>query len=252
MIQGFYSAAMGSKAQQQRIDTIADNVANVNTSGFKGTRMDFKDALYSTMKKQVEGQDGNMELGHGVLVSSTTRYFRSGSLQNTGNQLDFALQGEGFFTTLDSYGQVKYTRNGAFSVSAEADGNYLVTGNGEYVLAEDGNRINLGTDVQSVTVDPDGTISADGQRVGKLALATFANIDGLAGAGQTSFVPTEASGPALVATGVSVQNGTLESSNVDMADEMSRLIRTQRAFQLAGKGITTADEMESVANNMRR
>lgn len=252
MIQGFHSAAMGSKAQQRRIESIADNVANVNTTGFKSTRLDFKDAIYATMKKQVEGQDGNLELGHGVLVSSTTKYFRSGSIQNTDNPLDFAINGDAFFTTVDAFGEVKYSRNGSFSISAEANGNFLVNGNGEYVLSSNGNRINLGANPELVTATADGTISVDGQQIARLGMAKFANVDGLEGVGQTSFVPTVASGAAQVADNYSLRQGAVESSNVDMADEMSRLIRTQRAFSLAGKGITTADEMESIANNMRR
>lgn len=254
MIQGFYTASVGSKAQQSRLDTIADNVANVNTAGFKSTRMDFKDAIYSTMKKQVEGQDGNLELGHGVLTSATKRYYGSGNLQGTGDPLDFAIQGEGFFTIAGSDGQRRYTRNGGFVLSQEAGMNYLATGSGEYVLDTNGNRIAIPQDTKAeqLTVGTDGTIYAANVPVARLGIATFDNLDGLSAAGDTSYVPTAASGPARQANEAKVQNQTLESSNVDMSDEMSRLIRTQRAFQLAGRGITTCDEMESIANNMRR
>lgn len=255
MIQGFYSAAMGSKAQQRRLDTIADNVANVNTVGFKSTRMDFKDAMYSTMKKQVEGQDGNLELGHGVLTANTKKYYHTGSMKQTGEPLDMAIQGEGFFTVVSQGGELRYTRNGAFSVSEEAAGNFLVTGNGEYVMDTNGQRIDIpaGTKGEEITVTADGTLRINSNPVATMNIVTFDNMEGLEATGQTSFIATEVSGqPRRVGTEANVGQGILESSNVEMAKEISTLIRTQRAFQLAGKGITTADEMESIANNMRR
>lgn len=254
MIQGFYTASMGSKSQQQRLDTIADNVANVNTTGFKSSRMDFKDAMYSTMKKQVEGQDGNLELGHGVLVSATKRYFNTGSLQTTGDALDFAIQGDGFFTVAGSDGQRHYTRNGAFVLTEEATGNYLANGNGEYVLDVNGNRIAIpaGIKAEELGVRTDGTLHVNGEPIAQMNIAAFDNNDGLSAVGSTSFVPTDASGPARRAENPGVINQTIEASNVDMSTELTDMIRTQRAFQLAGRGITTCDEMESIANNMRR
>lgn len=254
MIQGFYTASVGSRAQQNRIDTIADNVANVNTTGFKSTRMDFKDAMYSTMKKQVEGQEGNLELGHGVLTAATKRYFNTGSMQTTNDPLDFAIQGDGFFAVAGSDGRTHYTRNGGFVLSTENGTDYLATGNGDYVLDVNGNRIAIPKEMDGskLGVADNGTIYIGDTPIAQLAIASFDNNDGLEAVGSTSFVPTEASGPARQAQGITVKNGTLEASNVDMSDEMTRLIRGQRAFQLAGRGITTCDDMESIANNMRR
>lgn len=255
MIQGLHSAAMGVNAQMRRIDTIADNLANVSTTGFKSTRVDFKDAIYSQIKLQEESQIGNnLEMGHGTLVSATKRYFTQGSFQNTGNLTDFAIQGDAFFTVGDLNGNVRYTRNGSFMVSTEADGEYLVVSSGEYVLDTNGNRIRLDGKLEHLSVNADGDISIDGNNMGRLGMVTFTNNAGLLGDGQSSFIPSESSGQPMAAQpgSYAIQQGMVEMSNVDTAEEMTRLIRTQRALQLSSRGITTADEMESIANNMRR
>lgn len=255
MSQSLYTAKMGIKAQQARLDILGNNIANVNTIGFKNVRTDFKDALYQTLRRPVQPQDDlNLELGHGVLVASTTRDFTEGSIQVTGNVTDLALTDEGFFSILNPDGSIEYTRNGALALSKEADGNYLVTGNGAYVLDPQGNRIRIEGSTADLVISQEGAISqADGEPYAQLGLFTFNNLKGLEALQNSNFKPTVASGDPIAITGQPlVRQGALEMSNVELANEMTRLIRTQRAFQLNSRALTTADQMMGIANNMRR
>ena len=248
MIQSAYNARMGIMAQQKRVDTIANNIANINTYGFKSSRVDFKDMLYVAL----QGPAGvNLQSGTGVRVAATTRSFEAGIPVQTDETLDFCLQGDGFFAVENGSGGTEYTRVGAFYTSQEADGQYLVTGQGKYVLGADGKRIKLPKNVKDITVSEDGKISADGKAVGTFKLVTFTNKEGLEAVGDTSFAETAASGAPAPAKGVKVSQGYLEQSNVDLASEMTKLIRAQRAFALSSKAISMADDMDGVANNLR-
>ncbi len=271
MNQSILTAKTGVRAQQQRLDVIGNNLANINTNGYKTVRADFQDALYQTLRRPVQPQDQlNLELGHGTLLGATTRDFRPGSMQATGNPLDVMLTGEGFFTVMSPNGETQYTRNGTFTLSNEADGLYLVNGQGWYVLDDSGARIRI--DFTMVDEDASGnpitrdanlsdlTIGQDGSLAfgrnapfAKLGLRTFDNLGGLEAVGNSMFVPTEGSGePRSLDEGVLVKQGYLEMSNTDLATEMTRMIRTQRAMQLSSRALTTADQMMGVANNIRR
>jgi len=251
-------AATGLRNQQTRIDSIANNVANANTHGFKNARLDFKESLYTNgiTPGPARTPDGNQQKGHGVMVTAVTRDFKPGNLERTERQLDFAIENEGFFAFENPTGGVVYGRNGVFNLSVEAGGTFLVNGEGYYVLDENENRIPVPFGTDTIIGDVDGTIRFTNNTVevgrAQIGMFTFRNLKGLAAAGNSTFVETPASGERLQAGNAVLRQGVLEASNVKLADEMTRLIRTQRAFQLSSRALTTADDMQGIANNMRR
>ena len=252
-------AASGIRNQQYRIDTIANNVANTNSHGFKTARLDFKDSLYVTgiVPGPARSPDENQQKGHGVILNAITRDFKPGNLERTERSLDFAIEGEGFFSLENPSGGISYTRNGVFNLSAETGGLFLVNGQGLYVLDEDGARIQIPAGTTAVVADVDGTLrfNINDTQVGgtRLGIFTFTNLKGLELSGNSNFTQTPAAGARIQANDtVTVRQGILEASNVNLADDMTKLIRTQRAFQLASRALTTADEMQGIANNMRR
>jgi flagellar basal-body rod protein FlgG len=255
MFEAMMIAASGLHNQQRRLDTIANNVSNVETIGFKSVRLDFKDALYTAgiVPGPPRSPDGNQQKGHGVMVAGTAKDFRTGGLQRTDRPLDLAIEGEGFFSLRDQNGEILYTRTGAFYMSAEEDGAYLVNSNGLYVLDAAGERIMLPADAVTIEIDTYGVMTfGEGIPSVTLGVFTFRNLTGLVSLGEGNYAESEASGERLPAGDAVVRQGALEGSNVNMSEEMTRMIRTQRAFQLASRALTTADEMEAIANNMRR
>ena len=257
MYEAMMIAATGLQNQQRRLDTIANNVANVNTTSFKSARLDFKDALYTAgiVPALPRTPEGNQQKGHGLMVAGITKDFSVGSFQRTDRLLDVAIEGEGFFALESADGDTIYTRNGCFNISVEDDGNYLVNGDGYYVQDADGMRIQMPEFIETIRVDDDGTITfsvGEEETVVNLGLFTFRNITGLMSAGEGNYSESIASGERLPADGAVIRQGVIEGSNVDLAEEMTRMIRTQRVFQLASRALTTADDMEGIANNMRR
>jgi len=252
------AAASGLRKQQLRIDNIANNVANINTVGFKNARLDFRDSLYTAgvTPGRPRSPDNNQQRGHGVLSAAITRDFKPGSFERTERLLDFAIEGEGFFALRDHNGNTVYTRNGSFHISTEADGTYLINGEGFYLLDPNEERIMIPFGVNRIDVGVDGSMQfvIHDTIVGtaSMGMFTFRNLKGLETTGGGNFNPTAIAGERSVAANVTVRQGILESSNVSLGDEMTRLIRTQRAFQLASRALTTADEMQGIANNMRR
>jgi len=251
-------AASGLRSHQTRIDSIAHNVSNANTVGYKTARLDFKDAMYTYRytPSVPRTPDAMNQKGHGVHVSAIGRDFRTGNFERTERPLDFAIQNEGFFSLSDANGDIVYTRNGSFHLSVEDGETYLVNGEGLYVLDENGQRIMIPVGVNTFNVAVDGTIEF---RIGdevvgetKLGVFTFRNLTGLSSAGGGNHEHIPAAGERLPAENAVIRQGILEMSNVNLADEMTKLIRTQRAFQLASRALSTADDMEGIANNMRR
>ncbi len=255
MNQSVLSAKNGILAQQRRLDSIASNISNVNTYGFKGSRVDFRDIIYQTMARPVQPQLGaNQERGHGVVSAMNHYNLNQGAVETTGQPLDFLISGPGYFAVQDQNGDIRYTREGAFRVSVEGDGNYLMTSSGMYVLDENGQRINLPNGSLSVNVRPDGTITTGEEDtfVARFGVYTFPDLDALEEAGENTMIPSITSGgPIAVPAGTRVIQGSLEMSNVDLGTEMTRMIRTQRALQAASRAITTADGMDGTANGMR-
>jgi flagellar basal-body rod protein FlgG len=263
-MRALWTAASGMKAQQLNVDTIANNLANVNTTGFKKQRVEFKDLLYETLSKtnldQGKGKPVNLEVGHGVMPMATTRNFTKGNLEQTNNNLDFAIDGDGFFVARDENDNLFYTKDGSFKLSVEDDEARLVTSDGYYIQA-DGADVELGSDIAEINVSDLGMItvkrkdSEDIEEIGQLTLARFVNPAGLESLGKNLYKPTTASGEAIEAfegEAGSVIQGFLETSNVQIVEEMIKLITAQRAYEINSKSIQTADQMLEQANNLRR
>lgn len=251
-MQALYTAASGMRNQQLRLGTIADNIANASTTGYKSTRVDFKDALYTQMDSPVaDSAAANLLTGNGVLLAATTTDFADGALSETGNPFDFAIQGSGFFTVETAEGERYYTRNGCFNTSIEGENTYLVTAQGYYVLNAEGERIQLPEDTGSLSVTADGALSTTEGSFATLGIVEFVNPDGLEAVGGSCYRATEVSQEPAAATDSAVLQGRLELANVDLAQELTLLIRAQRAYSLASTALRTADDMEGLANNMR-
>ncbi len=256
-----WAAKTGLDAQQTRMSVVAHNLANVNTSGFKKGRAVFEDLLYQNVKQvgAATSQDtvapSGLALGTGVRVVATEKLYTQGSLSQTGNSFDLAIQGRGFFQISMPDGTFGYTRDGSFQVNAQGE---LVTSSGYRVQP----GITIPDGAQTVTIGSDGVISVQqaGQnqptQVGTIQLSDFVNPAGLQARGENLLVETAASGPAQTSTpglnGVgTVQQGAVESSNVNVVEEMVNMIETQRAYEMNTKAISTTDQMlQYLSNNL--
>jgi flagellar basal-body rod protein FlgG len=266
MVRSLWTGASGMIGQQSNIDTISNNLANVNTSGFKKVRGDFEDLLYQTQR--IAGTPATEEtvtpvgiqMGHGVKIAATQRMFTQGALQNTENVYDLAIQGEGFFRIQMYDGTYAYTRDGAFKV--DSDGR-LVTSNGYWVLPDIIMPENFLP--QSITVTQQGKVEVkvpqDGKDeivpVGQIELYRFPNPVGLTAVGENLFKVTQASGEAIAGTpGYDGMGKTihkfLEMSNVSVVREMVDLIVAQRAYEFNSRTIQTSDNMLATATGLKR
>lgn len=268
MMRALWSAGSGMIAQQLNVDTIANNLANVNTTGFKKSRAEFKDLLYETLKRANVYDDGygtpvGIQVGHGVRPSATTKLFSQGNLQPTGNTFDLAIEGDGFFMVELPDGTRAYTRDGTFKLSATGFDTTLVTSDGNFVMSSDEDIIVINEGLSEISVADDGTITginADGEieTIGRIALAKFSNPAGLESIGKNLFKATASSGePQLKLDAAdpgfgTILQGYVEMSNVQVVEEMVNLITAQRAYEVNTKAIQSADEMLSQANNLRR
>ncbi len=265
-MRAMWSAATGMKSLQMAIDTVANNLSNVNTSGFKRQRIEFKDLLYEKLDFK-NGDDGlgapvNLEVGHGVTPVATVRQFKQGSILPTENQLDVAIEGEGFFEVVDQDGQVYYTRDGSFKFGLTEDGNRLVTADGYLVQGVDG-EINLDGEYSEISIDQKGVVSvkyndsedATLTEIGRIKLVKVPNPAGMISKGLNFYKTTAASGEAVVpedeSAGTLLQ-GFIETSNVQVVEEMINLITMQRAYEINSKTIQTSDQMLELANNLKR
>lgn len=262
MIRALYTAASGMDAQQSNIDVIANNLANVNTAGFKKSRMEFQDLVYQQM--QAAGSPTStsseapvgLEVGLGTMPAATTRDFSNGNLRATNAPFDLAIEGRGFFQVTLPNGETGYTRAGSFHLSADGT---LVTSDG-YPLEP---QIAIPQDAISVTISRAGIVSAQiagqsaVQELGTIELAIFQNPAGLQALGGNIFVATTASGepttgaPGQDGIGTIVQ-GFLENSNVSVVEEMVNMILAQRAYEANSKVVRASDEMLTQVNNLVR
>ncbi|MBN1380253.1 MAG: flagellar basal-body rod protein FlgG [Deltaproteobacteria bacterium] len=261
MIRSLYTAATGMAAQQLEQDVIANNLANVNTVGFKKSRANFQDLMY-----QVYSQAGStsatgiqlpvgVEIGMGVKPISIQKIYTQGDYQSTGNSLDLAIDGDGFFQIDDGNGETVYTRNGSFKLNS--DGNIC---NSEGLLLTPAINVPTGTTV--ITIDKAGLVTAtDGSgsvsEIGQIQLASFINPAGLTSIGHNLYLQTDASGEAIVGNPNTDGKGAitqyfLEMSNVSVIDEMVKMIIGQRNYEINSKSIQTADNMLSIINNLKR
>ncbi len=246
MLEGLYSAAAGMEAQQSRLDEASNDLANVSTTGYKRARVSFRDLLYSPAGP---GAAAGQSIGAGAAAAVMGRsYFVQGALQATGQPLDVALQGPGFFEVRRADGTTALTRNGAFSLNANGR---LVDSDGNFVQPPI--TAPKGTTAADLKIGTDGAVTANGRRLGKLAVVDVPSPDGLAALGSTLFQATAASGaPRAAGSGTQVTQGSLESSNVDMADAMVDLMTAQRSYELASKAIHLQDQMAEIANGIKR
>lgn len=260
MMRSLWTAATGMSAEQLMMDVTSNNLANVNTSGFKKSRADFEDLLYQTMRQPGATQaDGNMiptgvQVGMGVRPVAVQKLFSQGDYQQTGNQLDLAIEGDGFFKVLKGDQEV-YTRNGAYKL----DNNGVIVDSHGYILQP---QFTVPDGTTSLVIDPSGMITAldaQGAQLSQAQMTTykFANNAGLYALGKNLFIPTPASGDPTEGTpGVgqfgTIAQGYLEMSNVSVVEEMVNMIVAQRAYEANSKAITTSDQMLQLANQMKR
>jgi flagellar basal-body rod protein FlgG len=251
-MQSLYSAASGLSAQQARLETISANIANANTPGYKGTRTDFKDALYTTMVDPVltTPADNNLLAGSGVLLDATVIDLGSGAVTATDQPLDFAIEGSGFFQIQTDSGETLFTRSGSFAATPVDGESYLTTQEGYYVLDANGERIRLPADAKDMKVSAGGVLMTSDQNYGALGIVSFTNPEGLSPAGGTCFRATVNSGQAAQDMTSTVLQGSLERSNVELSEELTLLIRAQRAYSLASRALTTTDDMMGLADTM--
>ena len=253
MINSLWISKTGMEAQQTQLDVVSHNLANVSTNGFKRATAVFEDLMYQNLRQvgsnttdQSQLPTG-LQLGLGVRTVATARSFAQGSLQQSGNNLDVAIKGNGFFQVTQADGTLAYTRDGSFQVNSSGQ---MVTNNGLPI----GNGITIPVNAQSVTIGADGVVSvvlpasATPQQVGTIALVNFINPAGLEPRGQNLYTETAASGTPQTGTpgtnGLgTVMQGFVETSNVNVVQELVGMIQTQRAYEMNSKAIQTSDQM---------
>jgi flagellar basal-body rod protein FlgG len=262
MIRSLFIASTGMEAQKLNMDVISNNLANVNTVGYKRSRADFQELMYQDLKTpgamSAEGAEipSGIQLGLGVKPVAVQKIFLQGDFVQTGNSLDLVIEGEGFFQITKPDGEIAYTRNGAFKMDS---GGRVVNSDG-YAL-EPG--VTIPANTQSITVGSDGKVSViqagskTPTQIGQIELARFVNPGGLKAIGKSLFTPTGSSGEAATANpgldGLgTIGQGFVEMSNVNIVEEMVSMIATQRAYEINSKAIQASDEMLQMANSLKR
>lgn len=244
---GFHNGVSGMLSAQTQMDVLANNMANVNTAGFKGSRTSFNDLLYSQM--YINKEEGEL-VGHGTRPVSVDLLYGQGNLESTSRELDFAIVGDGFFGLETPAGETVYSRNGAFQIMLDGDRGYLVSADGSYVLDNKGKPIVLKKQENSEQFDLEGLSE-------RLGIYSFKNPYGLTPTAGSSFFANEISGEAQLYKGkkqdakFELRQFTLERSTVDVAQQMADVIMTQKAYQFNARIVQTADQMEEVINSLR-
>lgn len=264
-MRSLWTAATGMKAQQFNIDTISHNLSNVNTTAYKGNRAEFKDLFYANLKRSNMAFDSNrpinLEVGHGTMPVATKRDFRNGSYIDSQGPFDVALNGPGFFAVQLPNGDTRYTRDGSFKLSIDGDEATIVTSEGYFVQSEDDDEITFDVGLKDITIDELGYIygldeDEEDVEIGRLKLVNFLNPEGLQAQGSNLYRRTASSGEEVLLEAeemeTTVAQGYLEASNVQVVDEMVKMITAQRAYEINSKAITTSDEMMQIANNLKR
>lgn len=271
-MRALYTAASGMIAQQMNVDAISNNLANVNTTAYKKDRVEFKDMLYDVEQKGGKAEDNgkpvNIQIGHGVIPVATLKSFKNGNMEPTENPLDLFIDGQGFFEVKGPGEQKLYTRDGSFKLGTNEDGSLkLVTAEGYAVLDSSDNEIIIeAKDPSKLVINENGIISykdATGETVTAeqpIKLVKFMNPSGLESKGMNFYAQTDASGEATAQSEDEeategnnlLRQGFLETSNVQVVDEMVKLIIAQRAYEMNSKSVQAADEMLGMANNLRR
>jgi flagellar basal-body rod protein FlgG len=260
MLRALYSAATGMEAQQMNLDVISNNLANVNTTGFKKSKIEFQDLLYDNIRASGAEQGNGLQLptglnvGHGTRAVATTQVFTEGELTQTGERLDVAIQGDGFFQVTMPDGTLAYTRDGSFKVNAQGDvvtSDGLTVQNGFQPIPAGTTAVNISSTGQVTTT------TASGSQNFQVTLVRFANPAGLQNVGHNLYLETTASGtpesgnPGENGYG-SLQQGYVETSNVSVVEEMVKMIVAQRAYEVNSKAVQASDEMMQQSDNLRR
>ena len=262
MIRGLHTAAAGMVAQQKDIDVISNNIANVNTTAFKQDRTEFQDLMYQSLNytaaatSAISNNPTGIDTGLGVRVAGIQKNFIQGSLKETGNSFDLAIQGDGFFQITTPAGETAYSRNGAFKLDSEGS---LVNGQGFKLEPE----IVIPSDLINVSIAQDGTVSAANPStgeittLGQITIVDFINPAGLTPQGDSLYIATTTSGDPIEGTpglnGIgNIRQGMLEGSNVQLVTEMVNLITAQRGYEANSKSITTTDTMLQTVNALKR
>jgi flagellar basal-body rod protein FlgG len=262
MQRSLFIAATGMEAQRLSIDVISNNLANVNTTGFKKSRADFQELLYQGIKSagasSAEGAElpSGIQVGLGVKPAAVQKMFQQGDFVSTGNSLDLVIEGQGFFQITKPDGEIAYSRAGALKMNSEGN---IVNSDG-YALEP---AITIPANTLQITIAQDGTVSAlqagssTPTQVGQIELAQFINPGGLNATGKNLFLPTAASGEPITGNPGSdglgtINQGFLELSNVNVVEEMVNMIVSQRAYELNSKVVQSSDEMLATANNIKR
>jgi len=261
MFRALYTAASGMLAQQLNLDNIANNLANASTAGFRGSRLQFQDLIYQEMvvpgsaATQQTTVSTGLQIGLGTRASASEVLQTQGDFNNTGNSLDLAIQGAGFFQVKQTNGQTAYTRAGSFHQDQQGN---VVTASGDALEPS----VAIPAGATNISVGADGTVTVtmpgqtNGQQVGTIQLANFPNPGGLLAIGNNMFTPTTASGDPIVGTpggseGLgTLQQGFLEDSNINVVDQFIQMIVTQRAYESNSKVVQAADQMLQDVNNM--
>ena len=257
MMRSLWTAASGMVAQQTNLDTISNNLSNINTTGYKTEAVNFKSLIYQTLQQKSYDSKGepkpvSAQVGLGVRPAAIVSSFTQGALLESSGAFDYAIEGEGFFMVRQNDGTIGYTRNGNFNVAVSEDGLALADSNGNPVLDVNGDPITFpkGTDSSKLSVDQFGKLM--GIQIG---LANFPNPAGLERSSDTIMKESEASGQPTIymanQLNSKIVSGYLEGSNVQAVDEMVNMIIAQRAYEMNSKAITASDEMLQQANNLR-
>lgn len=257
MLRALWTAASGMSAQQLNVDTISNNLANVNTTGFKRQRVDYQDLFYQTLREPgtEAGSPNGLEVGMGAYPVATQKIFTGGELQRTDTPLDMAIEGSGFFQVGLADGTTAYGRSGTFRL--DQDGK-IVTPDGYPIQPE----ITVPADAQEIVINTNGKVSvrvtgaALPTEIGTIELASFSNPAGLRSLGHSLYAESPSSGTPVTGTAGldgmgQIRQGMLEGSNVSVVDEMVGMITAQRAYELSAKAIQTADDMIRISNNLR-
>ena len=246
MLEGMYTAAAGMAAQQTRLDAVANDLANISTTGYKHVRVAFRDLVYDDAQGQ--GALKGVRLGSGAAATVMGRSVQQGALQSTGRSLDVAISGPGFIQVKLPDGRTALTRDGDLAIDARGR---LTLHTGQ--LIEPPVNIPIGTNPNKIAIQPDGTVQVDKTKIGQIKLVDVPAPGALDGGPDNTFLVNRASGGVRpAAAGTILQQGTLESSEVDAAQAMTDMIEAQRAFQMAGKAITTQDQIQEIATQVKK
>ena len=262
MLRSLYTAATGMGAMQKSISVISNNLANVNTLGYKRSRAEFQDLLYQTERMPGTKAPGGMQvptgiqIGMGTRLAAVSKLHTQGDFEQTGNELDLSIEGKGFFQVLQADGSTGYTRVGSFRLDSNGQ---LVSSDGEplepsIIIPQDAMVVSIAKNGEVSVTQPGSPLP---NVVGQIELANFVNPAGLSSEGGGIYKETEASGSAIVGIAGESELGTImqgfvESSNVNVVEELTNMILAQRAYELNSKGITTSDEMLQTATNLKR